>query len=243
VAEAIGLRERKKQQTRQAIFEAARRLFAERGFDSVTVAEIARAANVSEVTVFNDFPTKEDLFYGGMQFFEEELLEAVRSRPRGEPAVTALKRKMLESADGLRAKDRIDAIIKAARTVSASPSLVAREREIVERYTLRLAELLAAETGAHAGDVEPLAAAAAMIGAHRALVDHVRSRVLAGKRGAALVEDTRTQTRRAFGRLERGLGGYAARKPSSDRAASRPRVTPPRLRGAPPVRGKANARP
>lgn len=207
----VGLRERKKQQTRQAIFEAARRLFAERGFDEVTVAEIAAAADVSEVTVFNYFPTKEDLFYGGMQFFEEELLEAVRSRPRGESALNALRRRLLESTDRLRGRERIAAIVKAAETVSASPSLVAREREIAELYTRRLAELLAAETKTDPGDVEPLAVAAAMIGAHRALVDHIRKRVLAGRRGAALVEDARLQIRRAFGRLEKGLATYAVR--------------------------------
>ena len=73
MATELGLRQRKKQQTRQAIYEAARRLFAARGFDRITVAEVAREANVSEVTVFNYFPTKEDLFYAGMHFFEEEL--------------------------------------------------------------------------------------------------------------------------------------------------------------------------
>ena len=207
----VGLRERKKQQTRQAIFEAARRLFGERGFEEVTVADVARAADVSEVTVFNYFPTKEDLFYGGMQFFEEELLDAVRSRPRGESALNALRRRLLESTDGLRSRERIAAIVKAGETVSASPSLLAREREIVERYTRRLAELLAAETRTDPGDVEPLAAAAAMIGAHRALVDHVRRSVLAGRRGAALVEDARSQIRKAFGRLEKGLGTYGVR--------------------------------
>lgn len=211
MAVGVGLRERKKQQTRQTIYEAARRLFAERGFDAVTVAEVAAAANVSEVTVFNYFPTKEDLFYGGMQFFEEELLEAVRSRRRGESALVALRRRLLESTDLLRGRERMAAIVKAAETVSASPSLVAREREIAERYTQRLAELLAAETKTDPGDVEPLAVAAALIGAHRALVDHTRRSVLAGLRGAALVEDARLQIRRAFGRLEKGLATYAVR--------------------------------
>ena len=204
-----GLRERKKQQTRQLIFESARRLFAERGFDAVTVAEIARAADVSEVTVFNYFPNKEDLFYGGMQFFEEQLLEAVRTRPRGESAIKALRRRLLDSAAELRSKERIEAILKAAATVSGSTSLVSREREIVERYTRRLADLLAEETRADPGDVEALAAAAALIGAHRAIVDYVRGRVVAGRRGDVLVEDARSATRRAFTRLERGLSGYA----------------------------------
>jgi AcrR family transcriptional regulator len=211
MAMEIGLRERKKLQTRQQIFEAARRLFNERGFDRVTVAEVARAADVSEVTVFNYFPAKEDLFYGGMEFFEEQLLESVRARPRGESAIKALRRTVLESSEGLRTKERIDAILKAQAIVSASPSLQAREREIVERYTRRLAELLAAETGSDPGDAEPLAAAAAMIGAHRAIVERVRALVLSGKRGAALVEETKAQVRRAFARLDRGLGGYALR--------------------------------
>src|SRR6202521_3615710 len=94
----LGLRERKKQHTRQQIFDAARRLFSERGFDTVTVAEIARLADVSEVTVFNYFPSKEDLFYGGMQFFEEQLIDAVRSRPRGESALGAFRRRLLDGA-------------------------------------------------------------------------------------------------------------------------------------------------
>ncbi|HEY0829928.1 MAG TPA: helix-turn-helix domain-containing protein [Candidatus Dormibacteraeota bacterium] len=211
MAAEVGLRERKKQQTRQAIFEAARRLFAGRGFEEVTVAEIARAAEVSEVTVFNYFPTKEDLFYGGMQFFEEDLLDAVLSRPRGESAIKAFRRRLLDGTEALASKERVTAITKAGDAVSASPSLVAREREIVERYTRRLAEVLAAETKSDPGDVEPMAAAAAMMGAHRAMVDYVRRRVREGRKGEALVEDARAQIRRAFARLERGLAGYAVR--------------------------------
>jgi len=201
VATQVGLRQLKKQQTRQAIYEAARRLFAERGFDRVTVAEVAREANVSEVTVFNYFPSKEDLFYGGMHFFEEELLEAVRQRKPGESALRAFRRRLLDSVEGLRSKERFVAIKKATETFAASPSLAARERQIVDRYTRELAELL----GGPEPDVEAVAVATALMGAHRAVVDHVRRRVQAGARGDALADDARTQIRRAFGRLERGL--------------------------------------
>ncbi len=161
--------------------------------------------------MFNYFPTKEDLFYGGMQFFEEELLEAVRMRRPGESALKAIRRRLLDSSQGLSSKERIAAILGANRAVSASPSLQAREREIVERYTQGLAELMAAETRSEPGDVESRAAAAALIGAHRAIVDYVRGRVLAGRRGEALVEDARSAIRRSFGRIERGLGDYAVR--------------------------------
>src|SRR5215218_7564806 len=79
-APELGLRERKKQRTRQLIADTARRLFSERGFERVTVAEIARGAEVAEATVFNYFPTKEDLFYSRLEAFEEELLQAIRRR-------------------------------------------------------------------------------------------------------------------------------------------------------------------
>ena len=82
---AEGLRERKKQKTRQLIAETARRLFAERGFERVTVTEIAHEAEVSPATVFNYFPTKEDLVYWRLGAFEAELLAAVRERAAGEP--------------------------------------------------------------------------------------------------------------------------------------------------------------
>jgi AcrR family transcriptional regulator len=207
----LGLRERKKRETRRQIFDAANRLFAERGFDAVSVAEIARVADVSEVTVFNYFPTKEDLFYGGMQFFEEELIEAVRDRPAGRSAVDAFRRRLLEGSGGLATKARVDAIKKGAQTISASPTLVARERDIVDRYTRRLAAVLAEETGVSPDDVEPLGVAGTLMAVHRMLVERVRSQVLAGRRDSQLVEDYRSQARRAFRRLEQGLADYAVK--------------------------------
>src|SRR6266545_2502422 len=90
-----GLRERKKEQTRQLIAETARRLFSERGFERVTVAEVARAAEVSQQTVFNYFPTKEDLVYWRLQSFEDELLSTIRDRAPGESVLTAFGRFLL----------------------------------------------------------------------------------------------------------------------------------------------------
>lgn len=200
----ISLRERKKQQTRQEIFEVSQRLFAREGFEKVTVAEIAREANVSEMTVFNYFPTKEDLFYGGLQVFEEGLIEAVRDRKPGETALKAFRRQVLAGAPNLEARERSDAIVRAGRLVDASPSLQARERQIVDGYTERLAAVLS-------GDIEAKVAAASLMAAHRALVAYTRDRAAAGRRGPGLVEDFRRQARRAFGRLEHGLGDYAVR--------------------------------
>src|SRR6187399_2611912 len=99
-----GLRELKKQRTRQQIGDVARRLFAERGFEAVTVAEVARAAEVSEATVFNYFPTKEDLFYSGLEAFEEELLSSIREREPGESILDAFSRFVL-TPRGLLASD------------------------------------------------------------------------------------------------------------------------------------------
>jgi len=211
MAVQTGLRERKKLQTRQRIFDVAQGLFVEKGFERVSVAEVARAADVSEVTVFNYFPSKEDLFFGGMQLYEEQLVEAVRDRAKGESAVKVFRRMLLAGADRLGLKQTAVDIRAAGRIISASPSLIAREREMVDRYVVRLAELLAEENGAAPDDVEPLAAASALMGAQRALVAHVRRRVLAGWQGKRLADDYRIQARRALSRIERGLAGYAVK--------------------------------
>jgi AcrR family transcriptional regulator len=203
-----GLRERKKERTRLAIAEAAHRLFRERGFDAVTVAEVAREADVSEGTVFNYFPTKEELFYGQMESFEASLVDAVRERPPGESVPEAFRRFVLEQSRGL--AERADLIEAAMRVISASPALQAREREVVADYTNALAELIAEEAGARG--IEPAVVAHALMGAQRALVEHVRASVLAGLRGAELVRDTRAQGKRAFDRLEQGLAGYGIKR-------------------------------
>jgi len=201
-----GLRERKKQQTQQLILDTAARLFAERGFDGVTVAEIARAAELSEMTVFNYFPTKEDLVFGRMEFFEERLVAAVEQRDAGESAVASFGHVLLAGIDQPAA--RADMIAKVATLIRASPALQAREREVTARYTARLARLFTAETGVPGDDVEAWAAASALMAVQQGLVQHVRNAVLAGRRGKRLTTDAAAQASRALARLESGLADY-----------------------------------
>jgi AcrR family transcriptional regulator len=204
-----GLRERKKQQTRRTIAEAAKRLFLERGFEQVSVAEVARAADVSEQTVFNYFPTKEDLVFERMDTFEHALLTAVRERPEGEAALRAFVRFILDSSDTAMAGDGRRRVAELTRLVMASPSLMARERQIVAKYTDALTALLAEETGAGPGDIEPRLAAEAMMAFHRSLVDFARRRARSRKSSADLAVEIRTAGERALEFLERGLPDYA----------------------------------
>jgi AcrR family transcriptional regulator len=129
MATETGLRERKKRQTRQLLTDTARRLFAAHGFENVSVSEIARVADVSEATVFNYFPTKEDLVYSGLERFENALLAAVRDRPVGETVVDAFGRVVLEPRGFFAASDDRTAreLLGVGRMIAASPALLARE--------------------------------------------------------------------------------------------------------------------
>jgi AcrR family transcriptional regulator len=209
-----GLRERKKQQTREQIAEAARRLFTERGFAKVTVADVARAADVSEQTVFNYFPSKEDLVYWRLGTFEQELLATIRERPPGEPALAAFRRFLL-SQRGLLGEHEPAAraqLTAFTRMIVESPALQAREAQILAGYTASLAALLAEETGAGADDIRPAVAANAMMGVHRALIAYVRERVVAGELGPRLAPLVRAEAERALDLVAGGLGDYATQR-------------------------------
>jgi AcrR family transcriptional regulator len=149
---ATSLRERKKQEVRTAISDVATRLFVERGFDNVTVAEIAEAANVSTMTVFNHFQKKEDLFFDR----EGQLLafarEAFAGRQQHESPVDVLHRlthdvlrkKLAPTPESLGFWD----------AVAKSASLRARAREMRDHGAENLAEVLAAAVGKSTPDAE-----------------------------------------------------------------------------------------
>ena len=208
-----GLRERKKQQTREAIAETARALFVERGFEAVRVAEIARAADVSEKTVFNYFPTKEDLVFWRLEAFEAEILGALRERAPGESALAAFRRFVLTPRGLIDESDPAarELLLGITRMITSSPALVAREQQVFLAFTDSLARLLAGETGAAPGDIEPWVAANAMMGVHRALVRLSRERVLAGATTNELQEELTAAGERALRTLEGGFGAYAVR--------------------------------
>src|SRR6185295_5029534 len=88
---STGLRERKKQQTRQAIHEAAMKLFAERGFEATTIADIADAAGISPRTFFAYFPAKEEAVFQKFDVAYDDFSRALRERPPGTTALDALR--------------------------------------------------------------------------------------------------------------------------------------------------------
>ncbi len=147
------LRSRKRLATRQGISNAATRLFAERGFDRVTVDEIAAAADVGRMTVFNHFPRKEDLFFDRDEEAREALRAALRQRdPRVAPLET-----LRRLAHRLVAEQRPYLEFSAAsqgfvETIGASESLKARARAIRDEIAQDVAAALAASVGRDADD-------------------------------------------------------------------------------------------
>jgi AcrR family transcriptional regulator len=99
---AIGLRELKKARTRQLIADAAAGLFAERGYEHVAVADVAREAEVAEQTVYNYFPTKEQLVTDREQQIQDRLCDLIRSRPPAVTPAAAIRDFVLESVDAIR---------------------------------------------------------------------------------------------------------------------------------------------
>src|ERR1051325_3993957 len=131
------LRERKKGETRRLIAETAFRLFTARGFDGVTVAEVAREAGVAEKTVFNYFPTKEDLFYSRLEAFEDELLTAIREREPRARVLDAFRGFLLSQGGVFDLRDEQAATRRLriiTRVITQSDGLLARERLVFERY-------------------------------------------------------------------------------------------------------------
>ncbi|AZS71233.1 TetR family transcriptional regulator [Streptomyces lydicus] len=208
----LTLRERKKLRTRQRISGEATLLFIRRGFDHVTVAEVARAAEVSTMTVFNYFPRKEDLFLDRIPEARELIVRAVRERGADEPPLAALRRLVL----GLLAERHPLAGVGEGfehfwRTVLDSPALRARGREAVEEMEGTLAALLAEAAG---GDMDrpghdARLGAALIVAAIRVAYVEAAARQLGGDPVDEVAVEQAEVLRRTFEALERALPGFA----------------------------------
>ncbi|MGW1748071.1 TetR/AcrR family transcriptional regulator [Streptomyces sp. NPDC002092] len=195
----LPLRERKKRETRQRISDIATGLFQERGFDAVTVAEVARAADVSAMTVFNYFPRKEDLYLDRIPEAAATFADAVRDRRTGETPLAALRRLALGLLDQghplAGVNDRFPAYW---RVVMESPSLRARAREGLEEVETALTEALT-----EASVADPHLLAALTVAAYRSVYVTTARRLLAGEPAAELIADHRARIEAVFDVLER----------------------------------------
>jgi AcrR family transcriptional regulator len=196
----VGLRESKKLRTRQEIADKAMGLFARRGFDHVTVAEVAEAANVSEKTVYNYFPTKEDLFFDEVPAREAALVAAVRERAGGESITRALERHQAGGCDRLCSPG----FATFARIIEESPALRAKELEVMARYTEALAGAIRREAGVP--ELEARVAANALVSVYWQHFRNARAHALAGRHGPGAARRLRAELKRAHRLLEDGLG-------------------------------------
>ncbi|MEV6968414.1 TetR family transcriptional regulator [Hamadaea sp. NPDC051192] len=197
-----GLRERKKKETSARLWRAALDLFAERGFDAVSTAEIAAAADVSKMTLFNYFPTKEDLILMPVEDHIDEPARVVRARPDGQSAIEALRTQFLaalaarDPATGLSDSEPVMLMQRLARS---TPSLLARALH----YELTRANTLA-DALAEPGPTTPFdhVRARQIMGVISALVEHNVARVLAGDKPDAVYPEAVTLAERGFDLLE-----------------------------------------
>jgi len=205
---APGLRERRKQETRQAISNIATRMFVDRGFDEVTIAEVADAAGVAKMTVTNYFPRKEDLVLDRAQAIERHLADVIAARAPGESMLAAIRRDYAEAV--ARADVTLGLSSPAfAGMILGSPVLVGRVREMLDRREQLLGDAIAAETGTDGPEQRLVAVLLASV--HRVLAAEATRRSLEGQPREQICAVLADAATRAFDLLEPSLGRYGIR--------------------------------
>jgi len=190
-------------QTRARISQVATRLFLERGFDTVTVADVAREAGVSSVTVFKHFPRKEDLLLDRTDDAVEFLRAAVRERARGLDVQASLREVALGLLDARHALSGLDErSVPFFRTVAASPALIARAREIAADLQRNFTEELEHDGAPH-GDATLLAAF--FVAGYSALLTENARRLIAGESSSVVAGHYRVRLEKLFDALRSGV--------------------------------------
>lgn len=217
----VGLRERKKQLTYQAVSDAAIALFLERGFDKVSVAEVAAAADISKPTLFRYFPAKEDLVLHRFADHEDESARVVAARPAGESPLDALHRHFL---DGLDRRDPVTGLCDAPevlafmRLLYGTPALVARMYAYQGRSEAALADALG-------GGLPARLAAGQIVAVLRILALDNWRRIDAGESADAVRVGAARAADAAFAQLRTGLDAAARTDPEAT-SQTDPEATP-----------------
>jgi AcrR family transcriptional regulator len=209
-AQIEGLRARKKRLAREAIAATARRLFAERGFDAVTVAEIAAAADVSEKTVFNHFPTKEDLAFAGREEGIARLVADITERPAGTSILEVFRALTTAVIDEFVAPGNED-LLAVAKILRHSPTLQERLTAGWESGAAAVTAAIAETSGAADDDLVPGIVARTLWWTHRSIFLVALRGLLAQEDREQLVVRLRVIADRAYDQLAGGLGEYGRR--------------------------------
>ena len=205
---ATALRERRKQETRQAISDVATELFVARGFDEVTIAQVADAAGVAKMTVTNYFPRKEDLVFDRAEGIIRSLADVAAARAPGESLLAAIRRDYTERV--ARADVTLGLSSPAfARMIEHSPVLASRGLDMSYQRERALGDAIADETGVD--DPQQRLVAALLSSVHRVLYEEGSRRSLAGQPRDEICAALAAAATRAFDLLEPSLGGYLVR--------------------------------
>jgi AcrR family transcriptional regulator len=201
-----GLRERKKLETRRILWQAAVRLFDERGYDQVSIAEIAAAANVSKMTVFNYYATKEDLVFGPMEEHIEDFARVILTRPPGTGVVAALRAhflQLLADRDPVSGLNDLPQIRALQLLMLRTPSLQPRARMFFHRSEEAITAALMRETD----ELTARVAAGQIMAVRSTLMQTNVEQLFKGRTTDEVYPEAVTTTHRAFDLLERGLAG------------------------------------
>jgi AcrR family transcriptional regulator len=206
-APSEGLRARKKRVARQAIATTARRLFAERGYDTVTVAEVAAAADVSEKTVFNHFATKEDLAFAGREEGIAQFVAAITERPPGSSFLDVFRTMTHTVLDVFVAGGDED-LLAVAKIIRGSRTLQERLTVGWESGAAAITAVIAETSGADDDDLLPAIVARTLWFTHRSIFLAALNGLLAEEDRDQLAARLRVAADEAYDQLAGGLGKY-----------------------------------
>ncbi|GIJ48170.1 TetR family transcriptional regulator [Virgisporangium aliadipatigenens] len=198
-----GLRDRKKARTRRHIADTAARLFAERGYERVTVSEIARAAEVAEQTLYNYFPTKEQLVTDREQQIQEQLGELIRTRPRDTSPAAAIRAFALDTVAAIRDTPPENAPGTLGYLAAVSPAINRLVLELIERQAVALAAAIH-----ESSEVTPQVAriqGIALAGVFRIIISEAGRRAHEGQGPAEIADTLHAEVEAVLTELDRWL--------------------------------------